>query len=81
MMRRRGNIPARYDFLSFEAPAHHWLMEFACRVHGSSYQYHVYVILRLDRIKCQMTWNRFSGFFFTFWSNAAILQGKTCQKT
>jgi hypothetical protein len=77
MMRRRGNIPARYDlFLS----THDQLNEFACRGHGSSYRYHVYVTPRLDLIKCQMTWNRFSGFFFTFWSNAAILQGKTSKK-
>src|SRR6266852_1475680 len=27
MMRRRGNIPARYNFLPFGTPTHHWLME------------------------------------------------------
>jgi hypothetical protein len=55
MMRRQGNIPAWYDFISFDAPAYHWLMEFEYRIHGSSYRYHVYVILQLDPIKFQMT--------------------------
>jgi hypothetical protein len=79
-MRPRGNIRARYDLLCFGVPAHHRLMEFGCRVHGSSYRYHVYVVLRLDRIKSRMTWNHFSGFFFTLLSNAAISQGRTSQK-
>ena len=77
---RPGNIPARYDFISFDTPTYHRLIEFECRVHGNSYQYHVYAILRRDRIKFQMTWNHFSGFFFTLWSNVVILQGKTSQK-
>ena len=76
----RGNIRSRYDFISFGTPAYHRLIEFGCRVLGGSYRYHVYAILRVDHIKFQMTWNHFFGFFFTLWSNAAILQGKTTQK-
>ena len=56
-------------------PTHERLIKFAFREHGSSYRYHVYLILRLDPIESRMTLSRFSGSFFIKWSNSAIPQG------